>query len=519
MTLKVNLDYRIIFNSISNGMAFTKFDSGKIIDVNDAWIQSTGINLENAIGKSALDLGLWAFETERMRCMTELKMQRRVVNYEATLIMKSVNLPHLISGQIVEMENQQYVLWEFRDISELKKNEVSLRESEEQFRSTFEQVTVGMAHVKTDGKFLRVNHKLCDILGYSREELLSKSFQDITYPDDLDVNVKKLQQILANDIQSFSDEKRYITKNGEIIWVNLTVSAPKRNTGTSYYMISVIEDITVRKRTEDLLKKSEEKFAKAFKISPESMIIASLEDGKYIEVNDIFLTTTGFTLDEVIGHTSTELNVWVTENDRLRYIKELSENGSLKNFKVRYRMKDNKIKDFLVSSSVFYLQGVKCSINFIKNITERKQLENIIRKSKKQYDSLVSNIPVGIYLLRSSIKKTIAFEYVSPKMEEMLAVSAESILLNPQVAFQMFHPEDKDELIRLNQEHLRILKSFDWEGRVVIKGSTKWLRINSYPELLENGEVLWNGVITDITERKLAEKLRLASELRYRRLF
>jgi PAS domain S-box-containing protein len=143
-------------------------------------------------------------------------------------------------------------------------------------------------------------------------------------------------------------------------------------------------------------------------------------------------------------------------------------------------------------------------------------LENAILKSKKQYDTLVTNIPIGIFLLRTSIQNTYAFEYISPKIEEMLEVSAESILLNPQAAFHMFHPDDKDELVRLNQEHLRNLKPFDWEGRAVIKGSIKWLRISSYPEPLENGDVLWNGVITDITQPKLADELRFASELRYR---
>jgi PAS domain S-box-containing protein len=142
------------------------------------------------------------------------------------------------------------------DITEQKQAEQELREREERFRATFEQAAVGMAHTALDGRWLRVNHKLCDILGYTREELLEKTFEEITYPDDLEPTLGYRRQLLAGEIGSFSMEKRYVRKDGSIVWGNLTASSGREPSGEPGYVIHVIEDITDRKRTEEALQES-----------------------------------------------------------------------------------------------------------------------------------------------------------------------------------------------------------------------------------------------------------------------
>jgi PAS domain S-box-containing protein len=142
------------------------------------------------------------------------------------------------------------------DFTEQKQAEQELREREERFRATFEQAAVGIAHTALDGRWLRVNHKLCDILGYTREELLEKTFEEITYPDDLEPTLGYRRQLLAGEIGSFSMEKRYIRKDGSIVWGNLTASLGREPSGEPDYVIHVIEDITDRKRTEEELKEA-----------------------------------------------------------------------------------------------------------------------------------------------------------------------------------------------------------------------------------------------------------------------
>lgn len=135
-------------------------------------------------------------------------------------------------------------------IDNIKTIDKILKESEERFRGTFEQAAVGIAHVAPDGRWLRVNQKICDIVGYSKEELLKLSFQDITHPDDLDADLEYARQVLAGKIKTYSMEKRYYRKDGSIVWINLTVSLVRETSGAPKYFISVVEDISDRKNAE-----------------------------------------------------------------------------------------------------------------------------------------------------------------------------------------------------------------------------------------------------------------------------
>jgi len=121
------------------------------------------------------------------------------------------------------------------------------------FRITFEEAALGMAHVAVDGRWLRINRKLCEIVGYSREELLQMTFQDITHADDLDADLANVQLLLEGKSQRYSMEKRYLRKDGSTVWVNLTVSLLRDSQGAPTYFISVIDDISARKRMEEEL--------------------------------------------------------------------------------------------------------------------------------------------------------------------------------------------------------------------------------------------------------------------------
>ena len=140
------------------------------------------------------------------------------------------------------------------EIVERVRVEKALRESERRFRATFEQAAVGIAHVALTGRWLRVNQRLCDIVGYSREELLKLTFQDITHPDDLNSDLEYVRQMLAGEIQSYSLEKRYIRPCGSQVWTNLTVSLKRQRSGEPNYFISVVEDISDRKQAEKALR-------------------------------------------------------------------------------------------------------------------------------------------------------------------------------------------------------------------------------------------------------------------------
>jgi PAS domain S-box-containing protein len=139
----------------------------------------------------------------------------------------------------------------FRDITERKGVEEALRQSEERFRTTFESAGTGITHVGLDGKWIRVNHRFCEITGYSREELLDETFETITHPGDLKADLEGMQRLLDGTLALFTMEKRYRRKDGLLTWVNLATSLVRDPAGKPQYFIKVVEDINRRKLAEE----------------------------------------------------------------------------------------------------------------------------------------------------------------------------------------------------------------------------------------------------------------------------
>ncbi|HXI99575.1 MAG TPA: PAS domain S-box protein, partial [Micropepsaceae bacterium] len=153
----------------------------------------------------------------------------------------------------------------------------ALRESEERFRATFENAAVGIAHVAPNGTFLRVNDRLARILGYTLAELAAKTFQVITHPDDLQADLTLLAQVLSGEIDTFNMEKRYFRKDGQIVWANLTVGCVRRADRGVDYLISVVEDITTRKRAEDELRRSHDTYLSLIEKNPFGIYLVDSE--------------------------------------------------------------------------------------------------------------------------------------------------------------------------------------------------------------------------------------------------
>lgn len=146
---------------------------------------------------------------------------------------------------------------------ERKRIEEALIESQSELKATFEQAAVGIAHVSLYGKWLKINQKMCDITGYSMEELLALDFQTVTYPEDLENDLEQVKQLLSGEIDTYSMEKRYVRKNGTVFWVNLTVSLVRDLGGNPAYFISIIEDISERKEAEEKVRRYSEELQKS----------------------------------------------------------------------------------------------------------------------------------------------------------------------------------------------------------------------------------------------------------------
>ncbi len=152
-----------------------------------------------------------------------------------------------------------FFFWNRSLAKQVQERTSKLLESEKRFRATFEQAAVGITHVSTEGRFLRINQKFCDIVGYSKDEMLGLTFQDITHPDDIDADLEHVRRLLAGEAATYVMEKRYKQKNGESVWVNLTVSLLQEDTGIPRYFISAVEDITERKQAEQKIQEYQQR--------------------------------------------------------------------------------------------------------------------------------------------------------------------------------------------------------------------------------------------------------------------
>jgi len=186
----------------------------------------------------------------------------------------------------------------FHDLRPRVRADAALRESEAQFRATFEQAAVGIAHVGLDGRWLRVNARLCAMLGYTEAELLGALFQDITHPDDVEANLAHARQLSAGEVATYSMEKRYLRPDGRLLWAFLTSALVRTSDGTPRYFVSVIEDITARKRAEERLRESEAQLRQAQKLEA----IGRLAAGVAHDFNNLLQGVNGgleLVLDEV----------------------------------------------------------------------------------------------------------------------------------------------------------------------------------------------------------------------------
>jgi PAS domain S-box-containing protein len=167
--------------------------------------------------------------------------------------------------RVTLVDGEHGVVCYFHEVTERKRAEEELRRSEARFRATFENAAVGIAHVAPNGTFLDVNERLCAIIGYSRDEIRGKTFQDITYPDDLKADLDHVEELKSCESDSYAIEKRYIRKDGAVLWANLTVGCVRNNDGKIAYFVSVIEDISNRKKAERDLAESAERIEHALR--------------------------------------------------------------------------------------------------------------------------------------------------------------------------------------------------------------------------------------------------------------
>jgi PAS domain S-box-containing protein len=342
-----------------------------------------------------------------------------------------------------------------RQFHEMQMNQNALRESEERFRATFEQVAVGISHTTLDNKFIRFNQKFCDMLGYTQNELSTKTFLEITHEDDLQNNLDCLKKLSNAETSTCSIEKRYIRKDRSIVWANLTISLVSDSSGMKPYFITIIEDISKRKKVEEALIENKERFRNVLEHSQDAAYRRNFVNNKYDYISPVIKSITGYSSDEMESMSMEEVLSNMHPEDLPKVLEAMEETSLVEKeiaTSIEYRIlcKDGKyhwINDRFTtvnkpSSQPLFRYGV------IEDITERKEMITELRVAKEKAEE-ASNI-------KSEFLTNISHELRTPLNVILGAIQLFGLYLNGDII------SNKDKIIRhtksMKQNCLRLLR-------------------------------------------------------------
>jgi PAS domain S-box-containing protein len=268
------------------------------------------------------------------------------------------------------------------DLTKLKEAEGALRESEERFRLAFENANTGVSLVSTDGHFIKVNNRLSEIFGYSKEELEAMTVNDIAHPEDEELSPQFFRRSISGEIENTIYEKRYIHKQGHLVWGKVSSSIVRDSEGAPLYFISHVQDITQQKLAQQALEESQQKFSKLFQASPVFTCVTILEDGRFLEVNEAFMRITGYRREEVIGDTTAEVGLFTNPKERLKFVKLAREQGGFRDQEVNLLKKNGEPLTMLWSAEKIVIGDEDCLISAIADVTEIKKTQEALRESE-----------------------------------------------------------------------------------------------------------------------------------------
>jgi PAS domain S-box-containing protein len=348
-------------------------------------------------------------------------------------------------------------------------------------------------------RFLDCNKSAHQTLGYSREEFLSLNVRDI----DPTLDPARLSQVNAeigkSGFATFESLRR--RKDGSIFPVEVNVQAVRLERD---YRLAVVRDITERKRAEEALRLSEERFAKAFHTNPEPISITRRSDSIILEINDRWESVFGYTREEVIGRTGAELNLYVNPEERLKLKDLLMEQGFLREQEIDCLSKSGDVRHISMSAEQIVINDEPCTIFLIRDITERKRAVEALRRAEEKYHSIFENAVEGIFQTSPDGQ----FITANSALARMLGYDSPAELLGSRTDIARQHyvePARRSEFKRLLERH-GVVREFEHQAYRK-DGSKIWLSENVRAVRDEGGAVLYyEGFTEDITGRRQAEQ-------------
>jgi len=416
----------------------------------------------------------------------------------------------------LEFENRKWFLASILDISERKEAETALRDSEDRLRLLLNSTAEGVFGIDVEGNFTFSNRSALSALGYKSEsQLVGKNIHQVIHHTRVDGTPYPIEDCpILNTVRTgtsahLDDELLWRADGGSFhaeYWSN-----PQLKGEQVVGAVVAFVDITSRLGAAEALRKSEEKFSKAFAGGPMALTLTSLRTHRYLDVNEAFERYTGYQRSEVVEKTPFDIDIWVDPAQRAELVRRTLSAGSVRDLEVRYRTKVGKVCVGLESAEVIEIAGERCLLSAIVDITDSKRALDDLRRSEEKFRTTFQDAPAGMTIVSpegSFLAANKAFcEFLGYTEEELLRLDV----------IPVTHPEDRAatqiSLRNVNSERVERV-----EKRYLHKsGEIRWGDLSrSVIRDSEGNPLYWISQIVDITERKTAEEPLRETEQRFR---
>lgn len=377
-----------------------------------------------------------------------------------------------------------------RDITEWKKIQATLRKSEEKFRLLFDKSPTAMGLANMKGKLINVNEALCQLVGYSAEELLTRDCTDITHPDDLETEKKLLNQLLSGKINSFRLEKRYITKNKEIIYGLHQGTLIRDLEGNPLHLLGQTIDITQQTNQTLALQESEERLARIISTISDGLLVINTE-GNVRFINNAGIKLFGRSTTELMDH---PLGLPVGDDQPTEIFIQQPQGKLI--------ITQMRVADITWQGELAYLVS-------LRDITDNYEAQEALLESEEKYRQIVETATEGIWIIDQDNQTT----FVNQQMAQMLGYEIEEMM--DKNLFDFVNYEDKTKVQnQLQDRHQGIAETHDFKFRCY-DGKELWAIVSTNPFFDSQGNYVGSlGMVTDISQRKKTEQALYESEQR-----
>ena len=393
------------------------------------------------------------------------------------------------------------------DITDRKRAEEALRESEERFRGTFENAAVGIAHTHPEGRFLRVNEKFCAIVGYPREELLEKTWHDITHPDDLAASIDVSAAALRGESPGLPLEKRYLRKDGSLVWVELFVSLQRDAAALPVISSRLSRIFRSASGWRRRCARARGGSGRSWTMPP-TRSSCKTTGVVVLDVNRQACQSLGYTRDELVGMTPLDFDPDVTPAMLEEFERRLDA-GEMLVFESRHRRKDGSVFPVEVRGQPFWEGGRRLTVALARDITEHKQAEEALRESERRFRTLAEALPHMVW----TAEPDGATDYYNARTTEYTGLTLEQ--LRGWGWRSTIHPEDLPRCLELWTRSIATGEPYEIEFRVRrADGAFRWHLARALALRDDSGRITkWFGSCIDIDDQKRAqEALREAKE-------